>query len=131
MGQFSMEISGHAGSVLCGNQQTSDREKLTEALRCLSELLQPAAHRGAELEAEVMKLFVAFNVYTGDQTKLRAQMLVWAEELEGFPLYAIRKAYKWAVRGGDRLPSLASFIADVRLAIGVDVLARKRLLEGL
>ncbi|WJI46957.1 hypothetical protein NL532_10155 [Mesorhizobium sp. C120A] len=39
-----------------------------------------------------MKLFAAFNVYTGDQAKLRAQVLVWSEELEGFPLYAIRKA---------------------------------------
>lgn len=56
---------------------------------------------------------------------------MWAEELEDFPLYAIRKAYKWAVRGRDKLPSLASFIGDVRLAIGTNVLTRKRLLDNL
>jgi hypothetical protein len=36
-----------------------------------------------------------------------------------------------ASRGGDKLPSLANFIADVRLAIGTDVLVRMRLLESL
>ncbi|WP_181182993.1 hypothetical protein [Mesorhizobium sp. B3-2-1] len=51
--------------------------------------------------------------------------------MEDFPLYAIRKAYKWAVRGRDKLPSLASFIGDVRLAIGTNVLTRKRLLDNL
>jgi hypothetical protein len=109
----------------------TERETLTTCLTSLSELLAPAGRRGTELEQAVTKLFAAFNVFTGDQVKLRAQVLVWCEELEGLPLYAIRKAYKWAVRGGDKLPSLASFLADVRFAVGADVLARKRLLEQL
>jgi hypothetical protein len=93
------------------------------AQRSLTELLQPARERGTELEAEIMKLFTAFNVYTGDQTKLTGQIFVWAEELEEFPLYAIRKAYKSAVRAYEKLPPMASFVRDVRAAIGHGVLS--------
>ncbi len=64
-------------------------------------------------------MFAGFNVYTGDEGKLKAQVLVWCEELEEFPLYAIRRAAKWAVRGSMRLPALAAFIADVRLPAGI------------
>jgi hypothetical protein len=92
--------------------------------------LTPARERGTELEAIVVKLFTAFNVYTGDQAKLAGEIMVWAEELEGLPIYAIRKAYKWAVRG-DMLPSLASFLDGVRLAVGSDVLARGKFLPML
>lgn len=74
-------------------------------------------------------MFAAFNLYTGDQGKINAMVEVWADELEEYPLYAIRKAYKWAIRGEGKLPSLASFIRDVKLAIGSNVLARKKLLE--
>jgi len=52
----------------------------------------------------------------------------WCHYLEEFPLYAIRKAAKWTVVGRDKLPSVATFIADVKLAIGDGVLERRRLL---
>jgi hypothetical protein len=32
-------------------------------------------------------LFGGFNVYSGDKAKLKAQVSVWCEELEEFPLY--------------------------------------------
>lgn len=99
------------------------------AVLSLSDILAPARTRGPELDALIAKMFAAFNIYTGDQGKINAMVEVWADELEEFPMYAIRKAYKWAVRGGDRLPSLAAFIADVRLAIGTNVLTRRRLLQ--
>lgn len=99
------------------------------SVKSLSELLAPARTRGPELEAQILKMFAAFNLYTGDQGKLNAMVEVWADELEEYPTYAIRKAYKWAIRGGDKLPSLASFIGDVKLAIGSNVLARKRMLQ--
>jgi hypothetical protein len=51
--------------------------------------------------------------------------------LEDFPLFAIRKAAKWTVVGRDKLPSVAAFIADVRLAIGTGVLERRLLLSRL
>lgn len=101
------------------------------ALTSLSDLLAPAHTRGTELDVKIGKLFAAFNLFTGDAGKLRAQVQVWTEELEGFPLWAIRVAYKWAVRGEGKLPSLSSFIKDVQLAMGSETLARKRLLEGL
>ena len=74
---------------------------------------------------------VMTNVYTGDQAKLTLQVAEWCHYLEDFPMYAIRKAAKWTVVSKDRLPSVAAFIADVRMAIGSNVLERKRLLEKL
>ncbi|WAP69067.1 hypothetical protein [Jiella pelagia] len=76
-----------------------------------------------------MKLFAAFNLYTGDQGKLNAQVGVWADELEEFPLYAIRKASRWAIRSQEKLPTLAKFISSVRVAAGDSVYDRKQLLQ--
>ena len=61
-----------------------------------------------------------------DAGKMSAQVAVWCEELEEFPLYVIRKACKWAKRVEGTMPSLAAFL---RRAIGSDVLARKRVLQ--
>jgi hypothetical protein len=83
------------------------------------------------LETVIGKLFSAFGVYTGDEARVRGQVAVWTEELQEFPLYAIRKAYRWAVRSEQRLPALARFISDVKLAIGDKVLERKKLMIGL
>jgi hypothetical protein len=101
------------------------------ALKSLSDIFAPAHTRGTELEKLLVKMFMAFNVYTGDEMKIKAQMLVWAEELEMFPMFAIRRAYKWAVRGEGKLPALSAFIKDVRLAMNSDVVARRRLMQQL
>lgn len=95
----------------------------------LTEILTPSRERGAELEFEIMKLFAVFNLYTGDEAKTKLQLLSWADDLEEFPLYAIRKAAKWARRGENKLPPLHEFIKDVRLAVGSNVLERKKMLE--
>jgi hypothetical protein len=108
-----------------------ERHQLSQQVKPLSEILQPARERGPELEFEVGKLFAGFNVYTGDEAKLKLQIAAWCEELEEFPLFAIRRACRWSVRGCQKLPSLAAFIADVRLAIGPGVLERRRLLGRL
>lgn len=102
-----------------------------ETLLSLSEVLAPARNRGGELELTIGKMFAGYNLFTGDEAKLKAQIMVWAEELEGYPLYAIKKAYKWALRGDDKLPSLAQFIRDVKVAIGTETLARHKLLKQL
>ena len=51
--------------------------------------------------------------------------------LEEFPLWAIEQAYKWEVRGETKLPTLAQFIADTRLAMGSATLSRMRMLSSL
>ena len=56
-------------------------------------------------------------------------MEVWGEELQQYPMYAIRKAYKWAVRAEGKMPSLAAFISDVKLAVGSEVLTRQKRLQ--
>lgn len=101
---------------------------LRTILQSLTDLLAPAHTKGTELEQQILKLFAALNLYGGDTAKLKAQAYVWCEELEKMPLFAIRKAYRWAIRGGHKMPTLAAFIADCRLAVGTDVLNRRKLL---
>lgn len=104
-------------------------QAVSSQVKSLSEILTPARERGHELELEVSKLFAVFNLFTGDEGKTRLQLASWADALEGYPLYAIRKAARWASRGEHKMPSLAAFITDVKLAVGQNVLPRKRLLE--
>ncbi len=105
-----------------------ERDQLSLQVKSLSEILQPARERGNELEKVIAPMFAAMNVYTGDQAKLTLQVAKWCHYLEDFPLYAICKAAKWTVVSRDKLPSVAAFIADVKLAIGIGIWERKRLL---
>lgn len=107
-----------------------ERQQAREELQTLSLLLGPA-HSDPTLATEVFKLFAAFNTFTGDDLKLHAQVEVWADNLEDFPMYAIKRAIKWAIRGEKKLPPLSDFIRDVKLAVGDKVLSRKRMLEQL
>ncbi|CUW85616.1 conserved hypothetical protein [Agrobacterium genomosp. 2 str. CFBP 5494] len=102
---------------------------VSTALRSLSELMEPAGKRRPELGVEIAKLFAAFNIYTGDTAKSVAQVEVWGEQLGEFPLYAIRKAARWAIRGDSKMPSLAAFITSVRQAAGSQVMGRRLLLQ--
>ena len=100
-------------------------------MKSLSEILQPARERGPELEVAIGSMFAVMNVFTGDEAKLKLQVAGWCEALGEYPLFAIRKAAKWAVTRREKLPSLSAFIDDVRLAMGGKVLQRDRLLRGL
>ncbi len=104
-------------------------ECLSLTVKSLSEITAPAKGRPAELALELGKLFAGMNTFTGDAAKTATMVEVWGEQLAEFPLYAIRKAAVWALRGSDKLPSLAAFIADVRLAVGSKVLTRQKLLQ--
>lgn len=104
--------------------------EITNNLKSLSELLKPARERGGELEMEIAKLFAVFNVFTGDEGKTKLQVSAWADDLENYPLFAIRKAAKWARQSEKKMPSLSEFLSDVRLAMGSNVLARKKLLQN-
>lgn len=107
----------------------AERAILRTNLQSLTEILKPAhTRKPGELETQVLKLLSAFNLYGGDEAKIRAQLAVWCDELEHFPMFAIRMAYRWAVRSESKLPSLSSFVADCRLAVGSDTLRRQRLL---
>jgi hypothetical protein len=99
-----------------------------DELSNLQTILKPAGADRA-LEKTVYKLFVAFNQFMGDELKTEAQIEVWADQLEGYPIWAIQKAYQWAVTGERKMPSIAEFIADVKLAMGSGLLVRKRILE--
>jgi hypothetical protein len=48
--------------------------------------------------------------------------------LEDFPKYAIRRAAKWTIVSKDKLLSVSAFIADVKMAVGENILERRKLL---
>jgi hypothetical protein len=102
-----------------------ERQVVSLAVKSLSEILQPARERGPELELAIGGMMAVMNVYTGDQAKLSLQVAEWCHYLKDFPLYAIRKAAKWTVTSKDKLPSVAAFIGDGKLAIGTGVLERR------
>ena len=99
------------------------------SVKFLSKLLAPAANRRPKLVVEIGKLFAGFNIFARDAGRMAAQVEVWLEELEEFPLHAIRKARKCAKRARLKLPP-SSFISDVRLAVGGNVLQRRNAMEG-
>ncbi|WP_316196196.1 hypothetical protein [Bradyrhizobium sp. SZCCHNRI3052] len=75
-------------------------------------------------------MFAVLNVLTRDDAKLKLQVPEWCEAVGEYPLFAIRKAAKWAVTGRHKLPSLSAF-TDASLAIGNTVLQHDSLLRGL
>jgi hypothetical protein len=52
-------------------------ERLTaaQAVRFLSDVLQPVRERGIELEQAITSMFAVMNVYTGDQAKTRPRRM--------------------------------------------------------
>jgi hypothetical protein len=108
-----------------------ERAAVSQAVISVSGILQPARQRGTELEQSITSMFAVMNVYTESQAKVTLQVaqVSRCHYLEDFPLYAIRKAAKWTVVTKDKLPGVATFIADV--AIGSGILDRRRLLESL
>ncbi|WIW43920.1 hypothetical protein ML401_20630 [Bradyrhizobium sp. 62B] len=76
-------------------------------------------------------MFAVMNVFTGGDAKLKLQVAGWCEDLGEYPLFAIRRAAKWAATGREKLTGLSAFIDDVRLAMGGNVLERQRNLRKL
>jgi hypothetical protein len=60
---------------------------------------------------------ICFLMMRNSVSKLTLQVAEWCHYLEDFPLFAIRKAAKWAVISKDKLPSVAAFITDVKLEL--------------
>jgi hypothetical protein len=130
--QHSLVALSVGGQLPAPPSLTAEEKALVSLqVKSLSEILQPARERGPELEKAVGGLMAVMNVYTGDQAKLSLQVAEWCHYLGDYPLYGIRKAAKWTVTSRDKLPSVAAFIADVKLAIGVGVQERHRILNSL
>lgn len=56
---------------------------------------------------------------------------VWMDACRDYPIWAVQKAAGWWSRGVRDGADLGNFLSDVRLAVGGNVLARRRRLEGL
>lgn len=107
------------------------RQQVQANLGAVSRLLTPASESGPKLEVLLAQLFAVFNIYTGDEAKLKAQLSVWADELETYPMWAIRMAYQWTIRSDKKLPPLAEFLHTVRFIVGDKTAERKRMLENM
>jgi hypothetical protein len=111
-------------------QMTAGERAVVEAcLASLDALLSPARNDGPKLDIVIGKLFAAFNVYTDDTRKLRAQLEVWGARRA--PPLGILQAVRWAVQHEEKLPSISSFLGYVPCAIGDETQKRKRMLRGL
>ncbi|WHO71697.1 hypothetical protein [Rhizobium sp. BT03] len=91
----------------------------------LEQILQPAREKGAELAVEVAKFLALFPFgLRHDPRLMQAKVNGWCEDLEGYPLYAIKRALGWWRRNSDKEPSFAQVLADVKLFMGDNVLRR-------
>jgi hypothetical protein len=95
----------------------------------LDQILQPARERGAELAVEVAKFLSRFPFGLRHDTSLmQAKVDGWCEDLEGYPMYAIKRALGWWRRNGEKEPSFAQVLTDVKLFTGDNVLSRRQTL---
>ncbi|MGY3690536.1 hypothetical protein ACVIGA_000616 [Bradyrhizobium sp. USDA 3240] len=110
MEQHSLVVASVGGHPPAIPALTSEqRSQLSHQVKSISEILQPARVRGPELDVAIGSMFAVMNVYTGDDAKLKMQVADWCEAVGEYPLFAIRKAAKWAVTGREKLPSVSAF----------------------
>lgn len=133
MAYHSLVVASVGGKAPAAPQLTVE-----EMTTCRSELAivdlvtRPAHTKGAELMGDVAKFLSIWPFgLRHDASLMQAKVSEWCTELEGFPLYAIRRALDWWKRHGKEEPSLSSVLDDVKLFVGDGVLERKRLLERL
>lgn len=103
---------------------------LSNELSVLSQILQPARLKNEELVVEVAKFLAIFPFgLRNDNSLMQAKIDGWCDDLEMYPLYAIKRALGYWRRNSMKEPSLSEVLADVKLFMGRNVLARKRILE--
>jgi hypothetical protein len=77
---------------------------------------------------EVSKFLARFPFgLSHDESAKQLKLDSWCEDLETYPLYAVKRALGY----WRRKPTFSEVVADVKLFTGDKVLERKRLLERL
>jgi hypothetical protein len=109
----------------------AERGQLTQALWMLTQATKPASLKPEDLveAVRIAMLELPFRMRSSEG-HLALTLKVWADAVRDYPLWAVQKAAKWWSRGARDRDELRHFLADVRLAVGSNVLERKRLLEG-
>lgn len=103
---------------------------LSSELAVLDQILQPSHMKGVELATEVAKFLARFPFgLRHDASHMQAKVDGWCEDLEAYPLYAVKRALGYWRRNSDKEPSFAEVLADVKLFTGKNVLTRRRLLQ--
>lgn len=113
-----------------GKPALSDIQAAEKELAVLEQILTPSKARGDQLVKEIVGLLSIYPFgLRHDQGMNQLRIEEWCDALEGYPLYAIKRAKKWNVCGSKKEPSLAEFLDDVKLATGRDVVSRRKRLQ--
>lgn len=93
--------------------------------------LREVRRRGKnELVTEVAKFLGRFPFgLSHDESAKQLKLDSWCEDLEMYPLYAVKRALGYWRRNSEKEPAFSQVVEDVRLFTGERVLERKRLLE--
>jgi hypothetical protein len=125
--------SGEAMNALPAPQlSAAEQGQLKQAVWMLAQVTKPASSKPEELveAVRIAMLELPFRMRSSEE-HLSLTLKVWADAVRDYPLWAVQKAAKWWSRGARDGDELRHFLSDVRLAIGLNVLERKRLLERL
>lgn len=108
------------------------RTAILSEMAVLDVILQPAhVERGAELTVEVTSFLAMYPFgLRNDPGLMQAKVSGWVSELENYPMYAVKKALHWWKRYGEKEPSFAEVLADVKLFCGNEVMQRRELLQN-
>jgi len=108
------------------------RSQVSFELAVLEQILAPSHTKGAELALEVYKFLARFPFgLSHDESAKQLKLDSWCEDLETYPLYAVKRALGYWRRNSEKEPTFSEVVADVKLFTGDKVLERKRLLERL
>lgn len=110
----------------------AERTQLTQCLWMLGKAMTPASTQPEAL-VEAIRIAMAELRYRSKSSEEQhaLDIKIWANACRDFPLWAVQRAADWWSKGARDGDDLGHFLSDVRLSIGTDVLARKRLLEQL
>jgi hypothetical protein len=110
----------------------AERGQLMQALWMLDQATGPASSKPEALveAVRIAMLELPFRMRSSEE-HLALTLKVWADAVRDYPLWAVQKAARWWSCGARDGDELRHFLADVRLAVGNNVLERKLLLSNL
>jgi hypothetical protein len=113
--------------------KSETRAAITAEMQVLDLVMQPSGvARSTELMKEVAGFLAMFPFgLRTDATQMMLKVDGWCSELERYPLYAIKRALGWWKRHGEKEPSFAEVLDDVKLFCGNGVWERRQLLKNL
>lgn len=110
----------------------TSQKQLTQCTWMLQQALKPASSEPQALvEAVRIALMEVPYRSKSSQDDWALTIKLWASKCGAYPLWAVQKAADWWASGARDGDDLGHFLCDVRLAVGGNVLVRRKLLQEL